>query len=239
MSFIPISDYGIIGNMLSAALVGSDGSIDWCCLPRFDSPSIFAAILDDDKGGRFHIKPQMPFRSLQSYLTNTNVLQATFETETGIAKVVDFMPCYRTSRGRLVQFREIHRQVDCSNGEVALEVVFEPRLNYARDDTLLSISKYGITAKGGAETLALSSSIPFTIDGDRAIGRFTLQQGQRRLRASIFHSNSLTLCKVIWPILSYWLCRGNISSGCFSDNPLLRLERVGFIVTLQPGPCES
>jgi len=179
MSFIPISDYGIIGNMLSAALVGSDGSIDWCCLPRFDSPSIFAAILDDDKGGKFHIKPQMPFKSLQSYLTDTNVLQTIFETETGTAKVVDFMPCYRTSRGRLVQFSEIHRQVDCSKGDVALEVVFEPRLNYARDDTLLSASKYGITAKGGAETLALSSSILFAVDGDRAIGRFTLQPGQR------------------------------------------------------------
>ena len=63
MVYEPISDYGIIGNMVSAALVARDGSIDWCCLPRFDSPSIFAAILDDEKGGRFGIKPSLHFES--------------------------------------------------------------------------------------------------------------------------------------------------------------------------------
>jgi GH15 family glucan-1,4-alpha-glucosidase len=83
MGYKPISDYGIIGNMLSAALVGADGSIDWCCLPRFDSPSVFAAILDDEKGGRFQIKPQMPFESHQAYLPDTNILQTTFQAETG------------------------------------------------------------------------------------------------------------------------------------------------------------
>ena len=179
MGFKPISDYGIVGNMLSAALVGTDGSIDWCCLPRFDSPSIFAAILDDEKGGRFHIKPQMPFQSHQAYLPNTNVLETTLDTETGTATLIDFMPCYRTSQNRLVQFQETHRVVECTKGEVALEVVFEPRLNYARGDTLISTSKYGVTARQGAETLALSSPIPFAIHVDRAIGRFTLEQGQR------------------------------------------------------------
>ena len=83
MSYKPIGDYGIIGNMLSAALVGRDGSIDWCCLPRFDSPSVFAAILDDEKGGRFYIKPQAKFQSCQAYMPDTNVLQTTFQTEEG------------------------------------------------------------------------------------------------------------------------------------------------------------
>ena len=101
MSYKPISEYGIIGNMLSAALVGIDGSIDWCCLPRFDSPSIFAAILDDDKGGKFQIKPRMPFKSRQVYLPNTNVLQTIFETESGTATVTDFMPCYWAFQHRL------------------------------------------------------------------------------------------------------------------------------------------
>ncbi|MFQ5924466.1 MAG: glycoside hydrolase family 15 protein [Dehalococcoidia bacterium] len=178
MGYKPISDYGIIGNMLSAALVGSDGSIDWCCLPRFDSPSIFAAILDDEKGGRFHIKPQRPFRSHQAYLPNTNILQTTFETETGTATVIDFMPCYQTSRRRLTQFDEIHRLAKCTEGQVALEVVFEPRLNYARGGSLISTSKYGVTVRGEAETLTVSSLIPFAIHGDRAIAQFTLQQGQ-------------------------------------------------------------
>jgi len=70
MGYKPISDYGIIGDMRTAALVGVDGSIDWCCLPRFDSPSVFAAILDDEKGGRFHIKPQASFESSQAYIPN-------------------------------------------------------------------------------------------------------------------------------------------------------------------------
>ncbi len=166
--------------MLSAALVTTDGSIDWCCLPRFDSPSIFAAILDEEKGGRFHIKPREPFQSEQAYLPDTNVLQTTFKTEMGTANVIDFMPCYRTSgRHRLTQFHEIHRLVECNAGQVALEVLFEPRLDYARADTLITTSKYGVTASGGAETVVLSSPIPLTVHEDSAIGRFTLQQGQR------------------------------------------------------------
>ena len=74
MSYKPIGDYGIIGNMLSAALVGIDGSIDWCCLPRFDSPSIFAAILDDEKGGKFQIKPlQLRLVLLSDRLATPNI----------------------------------------------------------------------------------------------------------------------------------------------------------------------
>ncbi|MFC2059632.1 trehalase-like domain-containing protein [Chloroflexota bacterium] len=78
MVYKPVSDYGIIGNMVSAALVATDGFIDWCCLPRFDSPSIFAAILDDKKGGRFGIEPRSQYESNQSYLDDTNPLQTVF-----------------------------------------------------------------------------------------------------------------------------------------------------------------
>jgi len=179
MAYKGIGEYGIIGNMLSAALVGVDGSIDWCCLPRFDSPSVFAAILDDDKGGKFHIQPQMPFSSHQAYLPNTNILQTIFQTQTGTAEVIDFMPCYRDTQHRLVQFHEIDRLVNCTKGQVALEVVFEPRLNYARDGALLSVSKHGVAAAGGAEALVVCSAIPFAISGDRAVGWFTLQEGER------------------------------------------------------------
>jgi len=79
--------------MVSAALVARDGSIDWCCLPRFDSPSIFAAILDDEKGGKFGIEPRSHFESSQFYLNNTNVLQTVLQT--GTVTLTDFMPCYR------------------------------------------------------------------------------------------------------------------------------------------------
>ncbi|GAF84351.1 unnamed protein product, partial [marine sediment metagenome] len=109
MPYKSIGDYGLIGNHHSAALVSNDGSIDWCCLPRFDSPSVFAAILDDEKGGRFQVKPQTSFQSRQAYLPNTNVLQTTFQTETGTATLIDFMPCYQTSGRRLTHPTEIHR----------------------------------------------------------------------------------------------------------------------------------
>lgn len=128
----PISDYGIIGNMLSAALVGMDGSIDWCCLPRFDSHSVFAAILDNEQGGRFQINPRVPFQSHQAYIPNTNVLQTTFRTGTGAVTVTDFMPCYQTARHRVTRTNEIHRLVQCHEGQVNLKVTFEPKLNYAR-----------------------------------------------------------------------------------------------------------
>ena len=178
MAYKGIGEYGLIGNSRAAALVSTDGSIDWCCLPRFDSPSIFAAILDDEKGGRFYIRPQTPFQSRQAYLPDTNVLQTTFQTETGTVNVVDFMPCYRTSRRGLPQFTEIHRLVDCTEGWVTLEVVFEPRLNYARGDTLIGAAKYGVTVKGEKDSLALCSLVPFTINGGRAVGSFELGQGE-------------------------------------------------------------
>ena len=179
MTYKPIGDYGIIGNMLSAALIGVDGSIDWCCLPRFDSPSVFAALLDDEKGGKFHIRPQMPFRSQQAYLPDSNVLQTTFQTETGSVRLTDFIPCYQDSQHRLIQFNEIHRLVECAEGHVATEVIFEPRLDYARGDTQLSASKYGVSAKGGAVTLTISSVTPFAMDAGSAISRFTLRRGEK------------------------------------------------------------
>ena len=142
MAYKPISDYGIIGNMVSAALVAKDGSIDWCCLPRFDSPSIFAATLDDEKGGKFGIEPLLHFESSQSYLGDTNILQTVFQTEIGTVTLTDFMPCYQRADGKLVQFDEIHRIAECTHGEVDIKVTFQPRPEYATVDPSLDITKY-------------------------------------------------------------------------------------------------
>jgi GH15 family glucan-1,4-alpha-glucosidase len=139
---------------------------------------MFAAILDDRKGGRFRVKPQIPFQSEQVYIPDTNVLQTTFKTGRGSVNTVDFMPCYRTARRKLIHPPEIHRQVNCTEGEVPLEVTFEPRPNYARDEVLLNASKYGVAGKGKTETLALCSTVPFIIDGNRAVSRFDLKQGE-------------------------------------------------------------
>ena len=159
MAYKNISDYGIIGNGYSVALVSNDGSMDWCCLPHFDSPSVFAAILDDAKGGKFHIKPSKRFTTHQAYIKNTNVLQTRFQTTSGEATITDFMPFYRDSRQRSVKFLEIHRMVDCSDGEVSFEALFEPRLDYARGVTSLTSYKHGVLAKGGSQSLSLSSSV--------------------------------------------------------------------------------
>lgn len=81
MGYAPISDYGVIGTMTSAALVASDGSIDWCCLPRFKSSSVFARILDDEKGGCFGIRPSTPFDPRQEYISDTNGIRLAKEPE--------------------------------------------------------------------------------------------------------------------------------------------------------------
>ncbi len=179
MVYKPISDYGVIGNMVSAALVARDGSIDWCCLPRFDSPSIFAAILDDEKGGSFGIEPRSRFESSQFYLNDTNVLQTVFQTETGTVTLTDFMPCYRRADGRLVQFNEIHRVAECTTGEVDLKVTFQPKPEYATVDPSLDITEHGLSVRGGKNYISLSSSVPFKPLGDRATAIFTLRQGEK------------------------------------------------------------
>jgi GH15 family glucan-1,4-alpha-glucosidase len=179
LTYKPISDYGIIGNMVSAALVARTGSIDWCCLPRFDSPSIFAAILDDEKGGKFGIEPRSRFESSQLYLNDTNVLQTVFQTETGTVTLTDFMPCYRRADSRLVQFNELHRIGECTHGEVNLNVTFQPKPEYATVDPSLDITKYGLVVRGGKNFISLSSSVPFRALGDRATATVKLRRGDK------------------------------------------------------------
>lgn len=165
--------------MVSAALVARDGSIDWCCLPRFDSPSIFAAILDSEKGGRFGIKPASYFRSSQSYLGDTNVLQTVFQTRTGTVTLTDFMPCYQRADGKPVQFDEIHRIAECNQGEVDIKVTFQPRPEYATVNPSLDITKYGLVVGGSRDYISLSSSIPFRLLEGQATATAGLRQGDR------------------------------------------------------------
>src|SRR5260370_29148251 len=93
MSFEPIENYGVIGNMCSIALVGVNGSIDFLCYPNFDSPSVFAALLDDEKGGSFQIQPQLKKKRVrQLYLPDTNILLTRFLAEEGLVALTDYMP---------------------------------------------------------------------------------------------------------------------------------------------------
>lgn len=177
MSYKPISDYGVIGDTYSAALVGIDGSIDWACFPRFDSPSIFAAILDDTKGGRFSINPVRGYKTNQSYLINTNILVTTFNTATGEVELLDFMPL--SGRGRRGgAHHQIHRLVRCTTGTVELEYLFQPCFDYARANTRVSLRRHGVVAKSRKEVITLSADVPLAADNKMAQGCFSLKQGE-------------------------------------------------------------
>ncbi len=176
MAYKAISDYGLIGDMHSAALVGLDGSIDWACMPRFDSPSIFAAILDENKGGHFQIVPSGTYESTQRYLPDTNVLETTFITPTGRVTLTDFMPTSPTRSADHVP-HEIHRIVVCVEGTVDLMAIFQPRFDYARVETELEVFPHGVLASNAGETLVLSTDVPMTLGTSAAEGEFTLPKG--------------------------------------------------------------
>ncbi len=175
MAYKPIRDYGVIGDMHSAALVGSDGSIDWLCFPRFDSPSVFAALLDDEKGGRFRISPVGAHRSAQSYMPDSNVLVANFQSDSGSASLTDFMP---VSDDVTHCEHELVRVARCQKGVVEMEAAFEPRLGYARGSTELAVQGRMAVARQGEDCLALSSPLPLESDGGCARARFTLREGE-------------------------------------------------------------
>jgi len=128
MSFQPIENYGVIGNMQSIALVGMDGSIDFLCYPEFDSPTVFAALLDDKKGGRFQIEPQLSnARVRHLYLPETNILMTRFLAEEGVAELTDYMPIEDDGG----QPNEIVRTVSVTRGNVHFKMCCQPRFNYA------------------------------------------------------------------------------------------------------------
>ena len=179
VDYKPISDYGVIGDMHTAALVGLDGSIDWYCAPRFDSPSVFAALLDVRKGGKFQLSPTESFTAKQSYEGETNVLSTIFESKQGRIKLTDFMPCFM-EKGDLKGLREIHRIADCVEGELGLRIIFQPRLDYARGNTTLLETAEGIIAKNRGHQINLASSVKLRVaDTDILTNEFRLSKGQR------------------------------------------------------------
>jgi len=125
-----IRDYGIIGNLRSAALVGKDGSIDWAPAPFLDSSSVFAAILDDKKGGQWSIQPAEDFESEQEYLKDTNILVTRFKTKRGVVEVMDCLPIKNGNgdQGAILNeqaaISEIHRKILCIKGACELEEIF-------------------------------------------------------------------------------------------------------------------
>jgi GH15 family glucan-1,4-alpha-glucosidase len=130
MPYQPIENYGVIGNLRTAALVGMDGSVDWLCLPNFDSPSVFAAILDDGKGGRFRIAPPHDgVRHKQFYWPDTNVLVTRFLHPDGIGEIEDYMPVGGAGGAAADQ---LVRRVRVVRGRMPFRLECRPAFDYAR-----------------------------------------------------------------------------------------------------------
>jgi GH15 family glucan-1,4-alpha-glucosidase len=178
VSYKSIEDYGIIGDLHTVALVGIDGSIDWCCLPHFDSPSVFAAILDDEKGGYFKISAVSPERCKQLYLPDTNVLITRFFTTDGIAELIDFMPIEgRSLRYRPPNYHQIIRRVSTVAGHVRFRLECFPAFNYARDKHEIHSFPQGVAFVSSSASVGLASPVPLTINDTGVVAEFSLPRG--------------------------------------------------------------
>jgi len=169
----PIENYGVIGNLRTAALVGMNGSIDWLCLPCFDSPSVFAAILDCAKGGRVQIAPAVESaRHKQFYWPDTNVLITRFLHADGVGELEDYMPV-----GDVPD--QLVRRVKVVRGRLAFRLECRPAFNYARGTHETLVNERGARFDHSGMCLGLASSIPMRRDGDGVVSDFTLGEGEK------------------------------------------------------------
>lgn len=177
-----IADYGIIGDMRTAALVGRHGGIDWCCLPRFDSGSVFGALLDPQRGGTWLVQPAEPFQATQRYLTGTNILQTTFQTIQGEAVLTDFMPVALEGRPAGTH-PEIHRRLHGVRGQMAMRMRFMPRFEYASRATRIEVLAAGIFASDRTDQVVTLSSVrefEWRIEQGAADTNFAISAGDAR-----------------------------------------------------------
>ena len=198
-AYRPIGDYALIGDCRSAALVSSGGSVDWLCWPRFDSPSIFAALLDRRRGGTFTVAPVGQFTSTRRYAGETAVLETVFRTADGVARLTDVMSVASEVRKNqeLWPERELLRRVECLSGCVDVEALFDPRPEYGRVvPRLIDQQVFGLVCEHKAEVLALRSEIPL------AAGTEPGARGRARLRAGDVRTLSLTYSRGLPLVLS-------------------------------------
>jgi GH15 family glucan-1,4-alpha-glucosidase len=179
VSTLPISDHALISDCHSAALITRAGSVDWLCWPRFDSPSTFGRLLDDN-GGHFSIRPTEDGDFDRRYLEGTMVLETTFTTATGTVKIVDALAVGRNERGHELGADSPHvllRKVSCTEGRAEVEVEYSPRPEYGLIFPLLTEIKGGLSTRGGAEVLVLSCPITLEIDGAKGKGKVSMTEG--------------------------------------------------------------
>ena len=191
---IAIQEYAAIGDGRTVALVGRHGSIDWLCWPRFDSPSIFGALLDEH-GGCWSLAPTAASRVTRRYLDDTNVLETRFDTETGTLVLTDLMPvASEEDKGRLLlPDHEILRVAECVRGEIEIEMQCAPRPDYGRrPGRIRHAGRLGVRVEMGADLLVLRSDLPLDISADGQV------RGTARLRAGDAVHTSLTFADD-WP----------------------------------------
>lgn len=179
MTQIPISAHGVIGDLHTAALIATDGSVDWCCLPRFDSPSTFAALLDDERGGRWRIAPTDPAVAEQKYLPGTNVLVTSFRAqEGGVLEVLDFMPV-GPRRGRRSR---LFRRVRSVRGAVPAQILWQPRLSFATRPTRIARRRDGLLATDNQDdvaSLTAPAGLAWEINDGAATASLSLAEGEQ------------------------------------------------------------
>jgi GH15 family glucan-1,4-alpha-glucosidase len=191
-----LSEYALIGNSCSAALVSRHGSIDWCCLPEFDSPSIFASLLDRKKGGHFSLTPESEYSSTQKYLDNTNVAETSFETSTGSVTLTDaFVAMHEEEKASSLQpDQEILRMIEGKSGRVMMKLEYSPALFYGRDfPSLHDRGNLGIQLSWKENILILLTTLPpasinVESDGKNAIAHFWITEGEK-IFFSLSYSN--------------------------------------------------
>jgi GH15 family glucan-1,4-alpha-glucosidase len=173
----PIADYGVVGDLSTVALVGMDGSIDFMCFPEFDSPSVFAALLEHKRGGRFKLAPVLDGAARkQLYIPDTNILLTRFLSNDGLAEISDFMPI--TGLGHA---HDLVRRAKCIRGELRFEMVCEPRFDYGRAEHRVEKKKGEVLfiSRGADQTsLRLRSEVPMRVKNGAAVAEFTLRSGE-------------------------------------------------------------
>ena len=195
----PIENYGIIGNLLTAALVGIDGSIDWLCFPHFDSPSVFGALLDREKGGYFKIAPLGEFKKKQLYRPDTNVLVTRFLHTDGVGEITDFMSMgMRREPDQSTEACQIVRMVRVVRGELKFRLECFPAFDYARKDHKIHLQPEGAIFEADDMVFALHSDVPLTIQGSGVSSEFSLRAGEAQFFfiRGVEESPSRDLCKL-------------------------------------------
>ena len=200
MSHLPISEYAMLSDCRSAALVGKNGSVDWLCFPRFDGPSVFGRLLDES-AGHWSIRPTGEADVSRRYVDDTMLLETTFRTSTGTIALVDTLAVGPNERGHELGAGApsvLLRQVTGVEGDVEVELTYEPRPEYGLIYPLLIPVDGGITAQGGADVLALSSPVPIEVDEFVGRARFHVGAGES-VAFALNHANSSGPSPSLWP----------------------------------------